>query len=242
MKGVVLNICPDANVVDISHDVPVHDVMTASLELAASYKYFPSGTVFLVVVDPGVGSGRRALAADIGGYRFVAPDNGVMTHVFRERAPQLVVELTERRYERSTVSRTFEGRDRFAPGAAWLAKGIQLSALGRPLSDYRQIDLPVPIIDDSRITGEVLLIDRFGNLVTNIDRKTFDRLAQSGSIQIDVAGVAIGRLVETYADIGTDEVCALFGSTEHLEFAANSVSAAEQLGVSRGAPVLVSRG
>ena len=94
IKGVVLDICPDANVVDITHDVPPHDVMAASLELAAAYKYFPPGTVFLVVVDPGVGSDRRALAADIGNYRFVAPDNGVVTDVFRERSPQLVVELT----------------------------------------------------------------------------------------------------------------------------------------------------
>ena len=241
MKGVVLGICPEATVVDISHDVPVHDVLTAGLELAASYKFFPTGTVFLVVVDPGVGSARRGLAADVGDYRFVAPDNGVLTAVFQEMPPKRVVELTERRYARPTVSRTFEGRDRFAPGAAWLAKGIQLSALGRPLTDYRQLDLPVPVVDNGRIAGEVLRVDRFGNLVTNIDRKMFDRLAQRGSIQIEIGSEVIGRLVETYADIGAEEICALFGSTEHLEFAANSASAAEQLAVTRGAPVVVSQ-
>ena len=135
MKGVVLGICPEAAVVDISHDVPAHDVLTAGLELAAAYRYFPAGTVFLAVVDPGVGSSRRGLAAEAGDYRFVAPDNGVLTAVFRETPPKRVVELTERRYARPTVSRTFEGRDRFAPGAAWLAKGVQLPALGRPLTD-----------------------------------------------------------------------------------------------------------
>ena len=242
MKGVVLGICPDAALVDISHDVPAHDILTADLELAASYRSFPVGSVFLVVVDPGVGSSRRGLAADVGDYRLVAPDNGVLTSVFQETPPKRVVELTERRYARPTVSRTFEGRDRFAPAAAWLAKGIQLSALGRPVTDYRLLDIPTPAAEDGRIAGEVLLVDRFGNAVTNIDRKAFERLAQTGTIQIEAGTHGIDRLVETYADIGGDEVCALFGSTDHLEFAANSSSAAERLGLDRGAPVTVSRG
>ena len=241
MKGVVLNICPDANVVDISHDVPVHDVMTASLELAASYKYFPSGTVFLVVVDPGVGSGRRALAADIGGYRFVAPDNGVMTHVFRERAPQLVVELTERRYERSTVSRTFEGRDRFAPTAAWIANGVQVSAFGPQFGDYQLLESSEPLVENDQIIGEVLRIDRFGNIITNIGRKMFDRIAERGSLQIEIGNERIRRVVDTYSDIRGDEVCGLFGSTERLEFSANAESAAERLSVASGVSVVVRR-
>ena len=131
MKGVVLGICPDAVLVDITHDIPPHDVLTASLELAASYRYFPTGTIFLAVVDPGVGSARRGIAAETPDFKFVAPDNGVLTSVLRETPPRRVVELTERRYARPTVSRTFEGRDRFAPAAAWLAKGIELTALGR---------------------------------------------------------------------------------------------------------------
>lgn len=241
MKGVVLGICPEATIIDITHDVPAHDVLTAGLELAASYKYFPAGTVFLVVVDPGVGSARRGLAAEVGDYRFVAPDNGVLTAVFQEAPPKRVIELTERRYARPTVSRTFEGRDRFAPGAAWLAKGIRLPALGRPLSDYCQLDIPRPTVEGGRIGGEVLRVDRFGNLVTNIDRRSFERVALSGSIRIEVADEEIGRLVQTYADIRDDEVCALFGSTDHLEFAANATSAGERLSVGRGAPVVVSR-
>ncbi|MDE2906169.1 MAG: SAM-dependent chlorinase/fluorinase [Acidobacteriota bacterium] len=239
MKGVILGICPDATLVDISHDIPAHDVLTAGLELAATYRYFPVGSVFLVVIDPGVGSGRRGVAADTGDYRFVAPDNGVLTAVLDEAPPKRVVELTERRYARPTVSRTFEGRDRFAPAAAWVAKGVQLSALGRPVTDYRTLDLPVPELATDRIVGCVLRVDRFGNLVSNIDRKTFDRLVQQGGIQIEVGPHGIDRLVETYADIGEDEVCALFGSTEHLEFAANSTSAVERLGVERGAAVVV---
>src|SRR5919107_3287440 len=124
MKGVMIGICPDLTLVDITHDITPHDVLTGALELAASYRYFPPGTIFVVVVDPGVGSARRGLAVETADYRFVAPDNGVLTAVLREAAPKKMVELTERRYARPTVSRTFEGRDRFAPAAAWLAKGI----------------------------------------------------------------------------------------------------------------------
>src|SRR5918994_6348034 len=155
MKGVLLGICPDATLVDISHEIPAHDVLSGALELAAAYRYFPKGTIFLAVVDPGVGSSRRGLAAETGDYKRVAPDNGVLTAVFREAAPKKVVELTERRYARPTVSRTFEGRDRFAPAAAWIAKGIQLTAFGRALSDYQRLDIPAAQLADDAIHGTV---------------------------------------------------------------------------------------
>src|SRR5687767_13197339 len=112
MKGVILGICPDATLVDISHDLPPHDVLAGALELGASYRYFPPATIFLVVIDPGVGSGRRGIAAESGDYRFVAPDNGVLSLVVDDLPPRRVVDLSERRYARPTVSRTFEGRDR----------------------------------------------------------------------------------------------------------------------------------
>src|SRR5437763_4207276 len=117
MKGVALGICPDVTFVDITHDIPAHDVLAGALELAACYRFFPPGTIFLVVVDPGVGSSRRGIAGEAGEYKFVGPDNGVLGAVFDETPPRQVVELTERRYARATVSRTFEGRDRFAPAA-----------------------------------------------------------------------------------------------------------------------------
>src|SRR5918994_84162 len=159
MKGVALGICPDAVLVDITHEIPAHDVHTAALELGASYKYFPGGTIFLVVVDPGVGSARRGIAADTGDFRFVAPDNGVLTAVLRETPARRIVELTERRYARPTVSRTFEGRDRFAPAAAWLAKGVDLSALGRSAGAIQQLSIPTPTVTEDLLTGEVLRVD-----------------------------------------------------------------------------------
>src|ERR1700736_980172 len=164
MKGVALGICPDAALVDISHEMPPHDVLAGALELGACYRYFPQGTIFLVVVDPGVGSTRRGIAAEAGDFKFVAPDNGVLTAVLDEHPPRRAVELSERRYARPTVSRTFEGRDRFAPAAAWLAKGIQLSALGRPISDVHRLDIPLPEEVAGTVRGVVLRVDRFGNL------------------------------------------------------------------------------
>lgn len=241
MKGVMLGICPEATLVDITHDIPAHDVLSGALELAAACRYFPPATIFLVIVDPGVGSVRRGLAAEAGEYRLVAPDNGVLTAVFRELPPRRVVELTERRYARPTVSRTFEGRDRFAPAAAWLARGIQLPALGRPLQDCRRLDIPVPTVTDDAIEGTVLRVDRFGNLVTNIDRRAFEKLVPTSTVRIEAEGVPVSRLVATYAEIDAEEVCALFGSTDHLELAAHASSAAERLRLGRGARVTVSR-
>ena len=241
MKGVILGICPDVTLVDITHDIPPHDVMAGALELAAAYKYFPAGTIFVAVVDPGVGSARRGVAADTGDYRFVAPDNGVLTQVLRETPPKKIVELTERRYARPTVSRTFEGRDRFAPAAAWLAKGTQFPALGRPVADIHRLDIPLAEASPDSVRGVVLRVDRFGNLVTNIDRKAVERLGQSSAITIDASGQRIARLVATYAELPPDGVGALFGSTDHLELAAPSSSAADKLGLTRGASVTVSR-
>ena len=242
MKGVILSICPEATVVDVSHDLPAHDIPFAALELAATYKYFPAGTIFLAVVDPGVGTTRRGLAAEAGDWRFVAPDNGVLTAVFQDVPPKKVVELTERRFARPTVSRTFEGRDRFAPAAAWIAKSTQLQALGRVVTDYQLLDLPRPRFEDGVLRGSVVRVDRFGNVVTNLDRRSCERLADgTRGLQLTVRGQSIARLVSTYSDIAPGEIGALFGSTDHLECAAHAASAAEQLGVAVGDPVELRR-
>jgi hypothetical protein len=241
LKGVILSLCADATLVDLTHDIEPHDVLSGALELAACYRYFPAGTIFLAVVDPGVGSARRGLAAEAGDYRFVAPDNGVLSMVFRETPPRKVVDLSERRYARPTVSRTFEGRDRFAPAAGWLARGIDLSAMGRPVARWHALDVPAPEASDGRLTGQVLRIDRFGNLVTNIDRRRFDQFRQDADIEITIEGQSVPRLVATYAEAQDGAICALFGSTDHLEVALNGGSAAGALGLGRQAAVRVDR-
>jgi hypothetical protein len=242
MKGAALSVCPDATLVDISHDIPPHDVLSGTLELSASYRYFPVGTVFLAVVDPGVGSPRRGIAADAGAYRFVAPDNGVLTLPLKDTPPKRVIELTERRYARPTVSRTFEGRDRFAPAAGWLAKGIELSALGRTLTSWHMLRVPEPVTTEDGIAGEVLRVDRFGNLVTNVDRRTLERLLGGGPIAITAADHTVSKLVATYAEADPGAVCALIGSSDHLEIAVNGGSAADQLALGRGAAITISHG
>ena len=240
MKGVVLGICPDVTLIDITHDIPPHDVLTGALELAAAHRYFPPGTIFLAVVDPGVGSSRRAIAADAGDYRFVAPDNGVLTAVFEESAPKRVVELTDRRYARPTISRTFEGRDRFAPAAAWIAKGIALTALGRQAGDVVRLQIPKARWEEGAIVGDVLRVDRFGNLVTNIDRGLLERLPPHA--EVDVGSSRVSRIVATYADAEPGALCALVGSSDHLEIAVSGGSAFEALGAGRGAIVHVRPG
>jgi S-adenosylmethionine hydrolase len=239
MRGVALGICPDATLADITHDIPPQDVLAGALELAAAFTYFPQGTVFLCVVDPGVGSSRRGIAAEAGGYTFVAPDNGLLTMVFREAPPARVVELTERKYARPDVSRTFEGRDRFAPAAAWLAKGVELTALGPPLTHWQTLDVPAPRMDSAHLRGVVLRVDRFGNLVTNIERRRFEEFAAGKRIQIAIADQPVPKVVATYAEADAGSICALFGSSDHLEIAVSSGSAAERLGLTRGAEVVV---
>ncbi len=243
MKGVMLGINPDAVLVDLTHDLPPHDIAAAAAELASVYRYFPAGTIFLVVIDPGVGSARRGIAVEAGDWRFVAPDNGVLSGVLREATLRRAVELGERRYARPTVSRTFEGRDRFAPAAAWLSKGVQVTALGRPVSDLVQLDLPVPQLDGERLVGVVSRIDRFGNLITNLDRHTCERLTEgrNGGLRLTIGGRTIDRIVSTYSDIGPDEVAALFGSTDHLEVAMRARRADESLDVRVGAEVELAR-
>jgi hypothetical protein len=234
LKAVVLGVCPDVTLVDIGHDIPAHDVQAGALELAACYRYFPVGTIFLAVVDPGVGSARRGIAADVGDYRFVAPDNGVLSAVFQDTPPRKVVELTERKYARPTVSRTFEGRDRFAPAAGWLAKGVAIASLGKAITNFHRLALPHAVVTDSGITGEVVRVDRFGNLITNIDRRAFEQLAAGGAVSVMVGGHDVPRMVATYADAPPRELCALFGSTDHLEVAINAGDAAQVLGLGRG--------
>jgi S-adenosylmethionine hydrolase len=242
MKGVALGICPEATLVDISHDVPAHDIVAGALELAAAYRYFPAGTVFLAVIDPGVGSSRRAVAVELGEYRFVAPDNGVVSIVFdetpRERVGR-IVELAEPRYARTVVSRTFEGRDRFAPAAAWLAAGVDLAALGPALETVERVRVRQPSETGDGIEGEVVRVDRFGNLITNIDHPRFQRVSSQGPVMIQVGERRLSGVVSTYEEAEPGGLCALFSSSDHLEIAVAGGSAAAELAAGRGTLVRV---
>lgn len=239
MKGVMTGICPDASLIDLTHDVPPQDVFAGALELAAAYRFFPAGTVFLCVVDPGVGSSRRAIAARAGTYTFVAPDNGLVSLAVGE-APVDAVELTNPKYALEPVSRTFEGRDRFAPAAAWLAAGVELASCGRRINDIVRIELPPVWAAGAVVDGEVIRVDRFGNLVTNIRSGVLDRLGHDGARDMTIAGRSI-PIVSTYADVARGEAAALVGSSGYLEISVNGGSAATALGSGRGTPVRLAR-
>jgi len=239
MKGVVLGICPEAALVDISHEIPPQDVAAGAMELAAAYRFFPPGTVFLCVVDPGVGSRRRPLAATANGYLFVAPDNGLLSLVLGDAAS--IVELTNAAHRLPFVSKTFEGRDRFAPAAAWLARGTALTELGPSVQSITRLSLPQPRVSSTEIAGEVVRADRFGNLITNIDAQAVTALGSVSAIDVTIGTDTALPLVTTYADVDEGALCTLIGSGGYLEVACRGGSAAQRLSLGRGAAVHLAR-
>jgi S-adenosylmethionine hydrolase len=240
MKGVVATVCPEAATVDITHEIPPQDIRAAAYELAAAWPYFPEGTVFLAVVDPGVGTRRLAIAARIGACFYVGPDNGTTDLVVVNRPVAEAVLLTNPTYTRPSVSATFEGRDRFAPAAAWLARGTPLASFGSATTLSARLLWTEPHASGEDLVGEILHVDRFGNLVTNIDRRCAALAA--GVARISVADRVGVSLVHTYGEAPEGSVVALVGSTDRLEIAVVGGNAAMSLGVGRGAPVRVLKG
>jgi S-adenosylmethionine hydrolase len=232
MKGAILSIAPSVVIVDITHEVPPQDVGEAAYTLQACYRDFPAGTVFVAVVDPGVGSDRRALIVEAQGYYFVAPDNGLLTFVLEDDAR--VFDLTNERYFRDRVSNTFHGRDIFAPVAAHLSLGVRAGEFGTPVSDPLRRDGAKPRIYDSGIEGEVIHIDRFGNIVTNIT--VADLPAE---YTVEVGGTVIENRREFYAGAEEREIFSIAGSAGFLEVSLREGSAADILGVKRGEKVSV---
>jgi len=238
MKGVILGRCPGAQIIDLTHDIAPHNVLEAALFLAGAIPYFPEGTVHCVVVDPGVGTGRLALAVSVDGHVFVCPDNGVLTLFLRSHTLDEARSIADPAFMRDAVSPTFHGRDIFAPAAAALVSGVPLSALGREVKDLMQLDIPkVTVTDDGRLVGEVIHIDRFGNCITNIHR---GRLGASAVNEVGVGAHNLPGIARTYGDVLPGTALALFGSSDHLEIAVNQSSAAKELGVSVGDRVRVS--
>ena len=227
MKGVVLSGAPDAVLVDIAHDVAPQDVDGARLAVARYWRRYPEGTVHVVVVDPGVGSGRAAIAVESAGRYLVGPDNGVLSPALLLPAVRVVTLPLPPR-----AAPTFHGRDVFAPAAARLASGAAIDELGHPTMDPVVRRTPVARqLDDGTLAGEVITVDRFGNLVTNLVG------VRAGTVS--VAGRVVGGLARTYADAPAGELVALVGSTGLVEIALRDGSAARALGVGRGTPVLL---
>jgi S-adenosyl-L-methionine hydrolase (adenosine-forming) len=244
MKGVIWEICPSVQISDLSHLIQAQNIREAAYIFARSIPYFPKGSIHVVVVDPGVGTARRPMAAQIGDWFYVGPDNGTITGLL-ERAEQegwqtSFVELKERKYWLSTISFVFHGRDIFSPVAAHLANGVSLAELGTPFENPVRIALPRPARTESGWRGEVIHIDHFGNLSTNLRVEHLgDTLQSKDKIVVRLSGSEIHGLVDTFGERPGGELIALMGSTGHMGVSIVNGSAVQQLGVKVGEPVEV---
>jgi len=226
MKGVILNIAPSAQIIDITHGIEPQNIVQAALALESAHAYFPKNTVHLVVVDPGVGGDRRPIAVKTKSATFVGPDNGVLTPLIDSSAR--VYELTHTKYFLDSPSSTFHGRDVFAPISAWIAKGTPLSKMGLKISDPRILELPQPTIHKGTITGEIIYIDRFGNLISNISSELL-RETQPDSLTLKIGKKRIHGLVSHYSQCKPGDVGTLINSWGKLEIFCRDGNAAKKL-------------
>lgn len=243
MKGVILSINPEAELVDITHDIPPQDVLQAAFTLKHAYSYFPAGTIHVVVVDPGVGTSRKALVASSEKGFFLAPDNGVLSHLYADNVINDVREITADHYWLKPRTGTFDGRDIFAPVAAWMSKGVSISSLGESITGYTTIDIPQPALVQPGIWKcKILSVDRFGNLISNLTREQFAALIENGGqkrFAFRVGEQTISKISKAYAEGQPNEVLAVFGSCGFVEFCVNQGSAAAITTLQAGKDVLL---
>jgi S-adenosylmethionine hydrolase len=245
MKGVILSINPSVRVVDMSHLMPAGAVVETALLIREAAPFFPKGTVHVAVVDPGVGSHRRPIGVETDSYAFVGPDNGVLWPVTQHEPKAKVVHLTDAAYFLPRVTRTFHGREIFAPVAAYLSLGTDLLKMGALINDPVPLHVPEPFEKENCLYGHVIRVDHFGNLITNIHAKALADFLESAQPRIRVGDLTLERLKETYAHAERGELLALINSAGLLEVAVNMGRASEALGDRVedivGMPVKVSR-
>jgi S-adenosylmethionine hydrolase len=241
MKGVILGINPDAEIVDICHDIRAYDVMEAAYIIGQAYRYFPPRTAHVVVVDPGVGTARRPLVVSADRYHFVAPDNGVLSLIFAREEALYVRHITASHYFLEPVSRTFHGRDIFAPVAGWLSRRVETEKFGDLITDFARFTPPQPKRVDKQVKAMVVRVDRFGTLMTNLTPADIPELfgEQPLPFKITVGKGEVTQLKQAYADGAQGELFAILGSSGYVEIAANKSSAAQALAAGRGVEVNV---
>jgi len=241
VKGVILDIVPEAAIVDISHAVQAFDVLDGALTISQTYSYFPTGTVHMVVIDPGVGTARRPIIASSDGYHFVAPDNGVLSMVYAREERIHVRHISADHYFRQPVSNTFHARDIFAPVTAYLAKLVDSHKFGDEIEDYVRFAAPKPKpAGDNRLRGVVLKVDRFGNLITNITPEDAPELFTGKvTFKIVIGNKEISDLRGAYAEGAPGEVFGILGSMGYLEIVANRAAAAQITGAGKGSEVSI---
>ena len=239
MKGVILNINRQVEIVDITHAVPPQDIHGAAFLIDSAYRYFPTGTIHVVVVDPGVGSERRAIVCQTETAYFVCPDNGILTHIHHNEKHAHAVAVENSAYFLPQVSNTFHGRDIFAPVAAHLSRGVPISKLGNPVTQPVQLALPKPQVTEEMVIGHIIWIDSFGNLVTDISREILESLEGQNGVVIHVGSAKIDHFNRSYAESEIGEVLAIIGSFNRLEISINQGNAAQVLGLKRGDTITI---
>jgi hypothetical protein len=240
MKGVILNINPEVQLVDICHQIAPYDIFEAAYALLQSYRFFPKNTIHLVVVDPGVGTARRPILVSAGQYRFVAPDNGVLSLLFTREGDARVRHITADHYFLNPVSNTFHGRDIFAPVAGWLSRGVEEERFGDPITDYTIFSSPKPRrVSENLIKGMTLKVDSFGNLITNFTPEDVPELFSENPppFRIIINQQEITRLNLAYSMGRPSELFAIVGSSGFIEICTNRGSAAKMLNANRGVEV-----
>ena len=240
MKGVVLGMAPQTQIIDISHAVPSGNRRAGAFALRSAFGYFPKGTVHVAVVDPGVGSNRRAIAVETRNYLFLGPDNGVLSWALIDEDVLAIHSLDHSKYFLPRVGRTFHGRDVFAPVAAHLAKGLPIAKLGWKQASFVRLPWPEPRVQRSKIRGEVLHLDKFGNAISNIDASAVSALSVNAGIEVRLGRKRIGGLSPCFASVPQGQPVAVIGSSGFLEIAVNGGNAARLLKISIGNPVHVS--
>jgi S-adenosyl-L-methionine hydrolase (adenosine-forming) len=230
MKGVILSINKNAELIDITHSINTGSILQGAYILKETFSYFPVGTVHVAVVDPGVGSGRRIIAVNAAGHFFTGPDNGILWPIIEKYKDVTIYELTEDKYFRPRVTSTFHGRDVFAPVAAHISLGLDINQLGRPVKDPEKLELPLPFKHDNTLTGQITRIDNFGNLITNITADDLAGFLGNNEPVIHTGIIKIHGLSKTYSDKEKGELLALINSVNHLEIAVNMGKASHYIG------------
>ena len=242
MKGVILGVNPNVQVVDITHAVPPQDIHEAAFLIHAAYRYFPKGTIHIIVVDPGVGSSRRAIVRQTDQASFVCPDNGILTYLLQEmesngEVRERAVVIQNRAYCLPEVSQTFHGRDIFAPVAAHLSLGVPLDDIGPSAQNLVRLPIPRVEVSGDKLTGQIVKIDNFGNAITNISKLAL--AGDAAGYEITVDSTRLTRINQTYAESEAGKPLAIIGSFGMLEIAVNGGSAERRLGLKRGKTVVI---
>lgn len=240
MKGVIAGIAPQATVIDLCHQVTPYEILEAGFVLEQAYRYFPKGTIHVVVVDPGVGTSRRPILVEAAGQCFIGPDNGLFTLLYAAEPKHKVRAISATKYYLKVLSNTFHGRDLFAPCAAHLAKGVSPALFGKIIRDYTQATAIFATRTGKRVwTGQVLKVDHFGNLITNLRANEFD-IAGAKHFELMAGSQIVSRFARNYQESDFGELFVIEGSSGYLEVSVCQGSAAKQLGCGAGAPLELS--